>query len=170
MEPIESTTHSTELYELPEAPSTWTSEAEQRVRAAQFGAMEKAVAAYTQVNQNLKAGGAGGAPLSQEAAERKFLRENRQESRPGADLNPVTSSTPVTTRQFLENKNRDGIEIDECSYKTHNNNFGEDYWLVRPTLGDFESLVEERLQKLEDRVNSIISQERSQGHAPVGLS
>ncbi|KAJ3214983.1 hypothetical protein HDU67_001000 [Dinochytrium kinnereticum] len=160
VESLESTQNSTEyLDQHPhEAPPTWTADAEQLVLKAQLGSAEKAIAAYTSVEKNVRSGGAGGSALSREAAERKFLRENRQESRPGSDMNPVTNNTPVTTRQFLENKTGSSSKLsravrvmhakeDAQAYKTPTQQLWDDYWVVRPTIENFESIVEERISQ-----------------------
>ncbi|KAJ3116362.1 hypothetical protein HDU96_009825 [Phlyctochytrium bullatum] len=130
----------------------WTADNEQIVLQAQLGSMEKAMSAYTSIQQNVRAG------MTPEAAERKFLRENRQETRPGAKINPVTSSTPVTARQFLENKTGVSAKLsstmrvlhakeDASAYKTPTQQLWDDYWVVRPTLENFESLVEAKIAR-----------------------
>ncbi|KAJ3107459.1 hypothetical protein HDU97_004055 [Phlyctochytrium planicorne] len=152
---VESTADSTEPLE---APSTWTSDSEQYTLNAQLGSMEKALSALQGVQKNEAAGGIAGSPLPREAAERKFLRDNRQETRPGASINPTTSSVPVTTRQFLENKAGTPTKLsstvrvmhakeDALAYKTPTQQLWDDYWVVRPTVENFDSLVEDRIAK-----------------------
>ncbi|KAJ3196361.1 Importin-11 [Irineochytrium annulatum] len=102
--------------------------------------------------------------MSREAAERQFLRQHRQHVRPGSELNPnVGGNKPVTQRQHLESKVPKGMakaagavrimhaREDAQRYKTPTQSLWEDYWVTRPTLENFESLVDEQISRARRR-------------------